>query len=67
MAVIDDLLIDFKRNAVLEPMVDLLKIQYLENIEHKVALSESCGLDASRMPVPVKVFIRARSLFRGAK
>lgn len=38
--VIDSLLAQFRGNPVLAPLADQLKIQYLENIEDKVAASQ---------------------------
>lgn len=47
-AVIDSLLSGFNGNPVLAPLVDQLKVQYRENIEHKVMASRDTGSAASR-------------------
>ncbi|WP_177490517.1 hypothetical protein [Pseudomonas sp. HMWF006] len=46
-AVIDSHLAGFRGNPVLAPLVDQLKIQYLENIEHKVVASKGAQLKAA--------------------
>ncbi|MFJ7144294.1 hypothetical protein [Pseudomonas protegens] len=49
LTTIDELLTDFRGNPVLEPLMDQLKSQYVETIEHKVkvVLSQPVGLQTS--------------------
>lgn len=59
-AVIDSHLAGFRGNPVLAPLVDQLKIQYLENIEYKVAASKSAQLQA------VNPLARVLNILRGS-
>ncbi|MNJ49206.1 hypothetical protein D3C77_444250 [compost metagenome] len=68
LAVIDELLADFKGNSVLEPMVDQLKAQYLETIEHKVIMSQaSVPRTHRRLSALAIKFAKACNILRGAR
>lgn len=59
-AVIDSHLAGFRGNPVLAPLADQLKIQYLENIEHKVVTSKGAQLKAANP------LARAWNILRGS-
>jgi len=65
LAVIDELLGDFKGNSVLEPMVDQLKAQYLETIEHKVIMSQGPRPKVRRMSALAHAIVKACRIFLG--
>lgn len=60
-AVIDSLLAEFRGNPVLAPLADQLKIQYLENIEHKVVASKSARLKSDNTLARVWNSLRGNS------
>ncbi|WP_267273213.1 hypothetical protein [Pseudomonas putida] len=63
----DELLANFKGNSVLEPMVDQLKAQYLETIEHKVIMSQGAGLQARQMPALARAVAKVCSIVLGRR
>ncbi|WP_178118186.1 hypothetical protein [Pseudomonas sp. FSL R10-2245] len=65
--VIHELLADFKGNSVLEPMVDQLKAQYLESIEHKVIMSQGAGIQTRQMPALARAVAKVCSIVRGRR
>ncbi|EIU1446445.1 TPA: hypothetical protein ACIDYE_005540 [Pseudomonas aeruginosa] len=67
LVVIDELLADFKDNSALEPMVDQLKVQYLEVIENKVLMSQGAGLQAREMPAIARAVAKVCRIFRGRR
>ncbi len=64
LLVIDELLADFKGNSVLEPMVDQLKAQYLETIEHKVIMSQGAGLQTRQMSALARAVAKVCNIVR---
>ena len=64
-AVIESLLSGFRGNPVLAPLVDQLKVQYLENIDHQVKVSRDTRSAASRvLPWVVSPLVRVWEAFR---
>lgn len=67
LAVIDELLVDFKCNSVLEPMVDQLKAQYLKTIENRVIMSQSYGPVVRQMPAIARVIAKVWTIVRASQ
>ncbi|MBC3475700.1 MULTISPECIES: hypothetical protein [Pseudomonas] len=67
LVVIDELLANFKGNSVLAPMVDQLKAQYLESIQHKVIMSQGAGLQTRQMSAIARAVAKVCSIVRGSR